>query len=239
MTVRRVGLLGGTFDPIHMGHLDLASAAQGALGLTRVLVIPANVPPHRAKPLTSSFHRFAMVALAVAGRRGWRASDMELRHEAPSYTSTTLGRFHERGYSATELFFLIGADAFALITTWRDYPQILERAHFAVVSRPGFPVRELAERLPVLADRMINISTPDDIASIRRPSILLIDGVTTDVSSTAIRNRLSAGQPIAGMVDDRVRQHIEQHGLYRSASPERRRTNVQGETAAGRLHGQN
>src|SRR4051794_16665974 len=134
----RLGLLGGTFDPIHLGHTELASLAQTTLSLTQVLVIPANVPPHRTKPVTSSFHRFAMAALAVAGRDGWRASDVELQHEAPSYTATTLGRFRQQGYEPTELFFLIGADAFADIMTWRDYPQILDRAHFAVVSRPSY-----------------------------------------------------------------------------------------------------
>ena len=148
MTARRIGLLGGTFDPIHLGHTELASLAQTTLSLTQVLVIPANVPPHRTKPLTSSFHRFAMTALAVAGRDGWRASDVELRHEAPSYTATTLGRFHQQDYQPTELFFLIGADAFAEITTWREYPQILDRAHFAVVSRPAYPVPNCASSCP-------------------------------------------------------------------------------------------
>src|SRR3954452_14280872 len=105
MTNRRIGLLGGTFDPIHLGHIELAALAQTTLGLTEVLLIPANVPPHRTKPLTSSFHRFAMTALAVAGRPGWCASDVELRHEAPSYTTTTLVRFHQQGYLARELFF--------------------------------------------------------------------------------------------------------------------------------------
>lgn len=237
MTGRRVGLLGGTFDPIHMGHLDLASCAQSALGLTQLLVIPANVPPHRAKPMTSAFHRFAMVALSVEGRPRWRASDIELRHEAPSYTATTLKRFHERGYKPGELFFLIGADAFAEIATWRDSPQLLDRAHFAVVSRPRFPVSDLAVRLPALASRMI-AATPG-FAPPAAPSIILIDGVTADVSSTAIRSRLSRGESIEGMVDERVRQHIEQHGLYRSSSPDRRAAAVPDDAAAGRLHGQN
>ena len=230
----RVGLLGGTFDPIHMGHIDLATVAQKALSLSRVLVIPANVPPHRTKPVTSSFHRFAMVALAVAGRPDWRASDVELRHEAPSYTSTTLQRFQHRGYEARELFFLIGADAFADIQTWRAYPQILDCANFAVVSRPGYPVAQLRDHLPVLADRMV---APGDEPS-NEPSITLIDGVTSDVSSTAIRARLAAGASIAGMVDDRVRQHIEQHGLYRLSSPDRRALHLERELPAGRLHGQ-
>jgi|KBSMisStandDraft_5_1062788.scaffolds.fasta_scaffold45738_2 nicotinate-nucleotide adenylyltransferase len=237
MTARRLGLLGGTFDPIHLGHTDLASLAQTTLSLTQVLVIPANVPPHRTKPLTSSFHRFAMTALAVAGREGWRASDVELRHEAPSYTTTTLGRFNQQGYQPTELFFLIGADAFADITTWREYPQILDRAHFAVVSRPAYPVARLREQLRGLADRMVVVERGE--APPEQPSIILIDGATADVSSTAIRVKLSAGESIEGMVDDRVRQHIAQHGLYRSASSNRQTLSPMEDPPAGRLHGQN
>jgi nicotinate-nucleotide adenylyltransferase len=236
MSTRRVGLLGGTFDPIHMGHLDLATTAQAALGLTQVVLIPANVPPHRPKPLTSSFHRFAMVSLTVAGRHGWRASDLELRHEAPSYTSTTLRRFHERGYRASELFFLIGADAFADIPTWRDYPAILDRAHFAVVSRPRWPVHEVAARVPALASRMV--AAIGTFVIPETPSIILIDGRTSDVSSTAMRSRLANGQSIAGMVDERVREHIEQHELYRSSTPDRRSTIAPADSTAGRLHGQ-
>jgi nicotinate-nucleotide adenylyltransferase len=236
MSARRLGLLGGTFDPIHAGHLDLAAAAQAALDLQQVLVIPANVPPHRTRPATSSFHRFAMVALAVAGRPGWRASDIELRHETPSYTTTTLQRFHTRGYRSTELFFLIGADAFADITMWRDYPAILGRAHFVVVSRPGHPVSGLAAQLPSLASKMVR--SPDHVSLPDAPAIILIDAPTADVASTAIRSRLEHGEPITGMVDPRVQQHIEQHGLYRSPSPDRRNVAPQNSSAAGRLHGQ-
>jgi nicotinate-nucleotide adenylyltransferase len=236
MSTRRIGLLGGTFDPIHMGHLDLASAAQAALQLTQVLVIPANVPPHRPKPLTSSFHRFAMVALAVAGREGWRASDVELRHETPSYTTITLKRFHERGYQAHELFFLIGTDAFADITMWRDYPGILDRAHFVVVSRPGFPVTDLPGRLPALAARMLTVGPGFEVPT--TPSVLLVDSATADVSSTVLRARLAHGEPTGGLLDARVEQHIAQHGLYRSQTPDRRAGHAAAGAAAGRLHGQ-
>ncbi len=236
MSVRRIGLLGGTFDPIHMGHLDLAAAAHRALGLTQVLLIPANVPPHRPKPLTSAFHRFAMVALAVAGRADWRISDVELRHEAPSYTSVTLRRFHERAHRPTELFFLIGADAFAQITTWRDYPRILDSAHFAVVSRPGHAVTTMPAQIPAMAARMV-MATPG-MTFPETPSIFLIDAPTADVSSTTIRSRLATGDSIDGMVDPRVRQHIEQHGLYRSPLHDRRQSSPSANPAAGRLHGQ-
>ena len=219
MTARRIGLLGGTFDPIHCGHLDLATVAHAAIGLTQVVVIPANVPPHRPKPLTSSFHRFAMVALAVAGRPGWRASDLELRHEAPSYTATTLRRFRERGYHANELFFLIGADAFRDIGTWRDFPAILDLAHFAVVSRPRHPVTALREQLPALAARMVD--AVDGVIP-EQPSIILVNGLTADVSSTEIRAAFARGERVDGEVDPRVQQHIEHHGLYRFGATDRR-----------------
>jgi nicotinate-nucleotide adenylyltransferase len=232
---RRIGILGGTFDPIHRGHLDLGDAAVNELKLTRLFVITSNVPPHRPQPLASSYHRFAMVSLAVLDRPDWRAADLELRHDAPSFTSRTLDLFHERGYLSSELFFVIGADAFAEIASWRDYPKILDAAHFAVVSRQGFSVNELPRRLPGLADR---IARPpiDEVARID-PLIILIDAPTADVSSTAIRQRLSEGESIAGLVPPHVQQHIEQHGLYSSMTPGRRRSDAPRISAAGRLHG--
>ncbi|MCU1384214.1 MAG: nadD [Acidobacteria bacterium] len=233
---RRIGILGGTFDPIHRGHLDVADAAIHALTLSRLFVITSNVPPHRPQPLASSYHRFAMVALAVVDRPQWRAADLELRHDAPSFTSRTLDLFHERGYLSSELFFVIGADAFAEIGSWRDYPRILDAAHFAVVSRPGFSVKELPRRLPRLADRMA--PPPLDPVPPIDPLIILIDAPTADVSSTAIRAHLARGEDIAGLVPPNVQQHIEHHGLYTSMSPGRRRSDAPRIPAAGRLHGQ-
>jgi nicotinate-nucleotide adenylyltransferase len=235
MSARRIGLLGGTFDPIHAGHLDIGAAAKEALGLHPLYVIPANIPPHRGKPFASTFHRFAMASLAVAGRTGWRASDVELRCDGPSYTATTLQRFAQRGYLANELFFVMGADAFVDLPQWREYPQLLERAHFVVVSRPGAPVSALASRLPALASRMLRVGPGFGVPP--WPSIVLIDVPTTDVSSSAIRIRIENGQPLDGMLDPRVAQHIEQHGLYRSSEPDRRNRGGEGAAAAGRLHG--
>lgn len=237
MTVmRRIGILGGTFDPIHWGHLEAAFAAETALDLMRMVVITSNVPPHRAQPLASSYHRFAMVALAVAGRAGWRAADLELRDSARSYTSATLQKFHERGYAPTELFFVLGADAFAEIVSWKDYPSILDFSNFAVVARPGFPVNDVPHRLPQLAKRIAR--PPLDAGPLSDPLILLIDAPTADVSSTAIRDRRARGESIAGLVPDSVRQHIEQHGLYTSAPPGRRAGDGPPSAAAGGLHGQ-
>ena len=233
---RRIGILGGTFDPIHSGHMDLADAAMRELHLTRMIIVTSNVPPHRPQPLASAYHRFAMVAVAVLDRPKWRAADLELRHDAPSYTTHTLGRFHERGYASSELFFVIGADAFAEIGSWYDYPQILDAAHFAVVSRPGFPVANLSRRLPFLAERMER-PTMANVHQID-PSIILIDAPTADVSSTAIRDRLAHGESIDGLVLPGVQQHIEQHGLYTSTTPGRRGLDAPPIPAAGRLHGQ-
>jgi nicotinate-nucleotide adenylyltransferase len=234
--LRRVGVLGGTFDPIHRGHVDLGIAAQTALGLTGLFVVPTHTPPHRPQPVASTYHRFAMVALTVAGRPGWRAADVELRHDAPSYTSVTLRRFHERGYEPLELFFLIGADAFVDIGAWNDYPAILDHAHFAVVSRPGCPATELPTRLAHLAARMSEPTT--DSAAHTTPRIFLIEAATADVSSTAIRSRLARGQAITGLVEAGVQHHIDQHDLYSASGPDGREPDHATGTAAGRLHGQ-
>jgi nicotinate-nucleotide adenylyltransferase len=235
---RRFGILGGTFDPVHCGHLDVGDAAFRALDLEQLFVITGHVPPHRPQPLASGYHRFAMVSIAVGGRERWRACDLELRTAGTSYTSTTLKTFHERGYSAHELFFVVGSDAFAEIESWHDYPMILDFANFAVVSRPVFPLEILPRLLPALADRMVRlkkerdsgfgirdswspVTTLDETA--HAPSIILIEAATADVSSTDIRQRCETGVSIAGLVPPGVQQHIEQHGLY---------------SQAGKLHGQ-
>ncbi len=236
LTARRVGILGGTFDPMHRGHIDLGEAAEASLDLMRLFVVPAHVPPHRPQTEAASFHRFAMAAMTVAGRTAWRVSDIELRHAAPSYTATTLQMFHERGYRPWELFFVLGADAFADIESWKDYPTLLDLAHFAVVSRPGHPVRGLPERLPLLASRMVRL--PLDRFDTVETLIVLIDRPTANVSSTAIRRLRAEGQPITGLVDLRVQQHIEQHGLYTPMFPGRRGSDKAPGPAAGGLHGQ-
>lgn len=229
-TPRRIGLVGGTFDPIHNGHLDIARAAQRELDLTYVHVITANIPPHRPQPFASVFHRFAMTALAVAGEKSWRASDLELRIPTPSYTSQTLKLFHDRGYKPEELFFILGADAFKDVHLWRDYPYIFDMAQFVVISRPGFPVTGPG------SDQVRTRSEP---GSLQIERAILIDAPTADVSSTAVRQRRAEGQSIAGMVPPGVQQHIEQHGLYSPMPPDRRSQSDRDSAAAGRLHGEN
>src|SRR5262245_61096779 len=128
MTTRlRLGLLGGTFDPIHYGHLDAADAAQHALQLDEVHFIPSHDPPHRpSDPRASGFHRFALVGLALSGHARYRASDLELRRDGPSYTADTLRAMRAEGVSPSQIFFILGADAFAEIATWREFPAVLD-----------------------------------------------------------------------------------------------------------------
>lgn len=210
----RIGILGGTLDPIHQGHLDTAVAARQALALDRVIVLPSRVPPHRQQqPIASRYHRFAMAALAVNGIDGLEASDLELCAPGTSYTADTLSRYQSSsGLPASQIFFITGADAFAEIETWYRYPEVLTLAQFVVVSRPGFPVSSLPARLPALAPRMLPVGR---VKETRDVGIHLVDARTSDVSSTEIRRRLMSGEPLTGLVPPAVATHIHQHGLYR------------------------
>lgn len=210
---QRIGILGGTLDPIHVGHVEAAVAARRAMNLDRVIVLPSRVPPHREhQPLASPYHRFAMAALAVNPIDGMMVSDLELCAPAPSYTADTLTRLQGWGLTASQIFFITGADAFAEIATWRRYPAVLELAQFVVVSRPGDPVATLRGRLPQLADRM----REDPAARGHDGStlIFLVDASTPDVSSTEIRRRLRDGGTLRGLVPAAVEAHILRHGLY-------------------------
>src|SRR6476620_2482023 len=152
----RVGLLGGTLDPIHVGHLETACAAKRALHLEHVYVLPSRVPPHRTQqPIASSHHRFAMSSLAINGVDGLRVSDIELSAPGPSYTVDTLERFSNgMGLRTSQSFFITGADAFAEIETWHRYPDVLDRANFVVISRPGMTAAAAIERVPGVSERL-------------------------------------------------------------------------------------
>jgi nicotinate-nucleotide adenylyltransferase len=209
------GILGGTFDPIHDGHLGVAAAARDALGLATVQLAPARVPPHRSGPLVSIYHRFAMVALAVDADASLVACDLGLDSTEPSYTGTLLDHFARAGHPASQMVFIIGADAFADIATWRYYPAILDRCHFAVVSRPGLAASALPARLPDLAPRF---APPAPLTGQAGPTrIFLIDAATPDVSSTQIRTAVRAGASLDGLVPAAVARYVRRHGLYAAA----------------------
>lgn len=212
----RIGILGGTFDPVHLGHVETALAAKRALALERVLVLPSGTPPHRhQQPFASASHRFAMTAMAITGIPGVQVSDLEIRDAGPSYTFDTLSRLHDVGLDPLQIFFITGADAFAEIETWSRYPRVLDLAHFAVVSRPRHRATSLRASLPSLAARMTDVAgappTPD------QPTVFLIDAPTPDVSSTDVRRRLAEGRSIAGLVPPLVATYITQHALYTGA----------------------
>lgn len=219
----RLGILGGTFDPIHTGHVAAASAAERALALERIVLVPSRLPPHRAESARASAdHRLAMAALAAEAHPHWSASDAEVTRDGPSYTFDTLSGLIREGHAGSQIFFIIGADAFAEIATWSRYPAILDLVNFAVVARPGIALHSLTARVPDLAERM---TTPDQVkpsAIGRQPSngtrIILIEAATPEVSSTEIRRRVWAGESIRGLVPDLVAAYISEHRLY--AGPE-------------------
>lgn len=198
----RVGILGGTFDPIHNGHVAAAGAAQDALGLDTISLIPSHIPPHRHDPVgATGEQRFEMVRLAAAEHPGWSASRIELDREGPSYTYDTLV---ELGQSGTQIFFMTGADAFAEIATWSRYPAVLDLANFVVVSRPGITLDSLRARVPSAFRDRPSAST----------RVILVEAHTPDISSTDIRRRVRAGQSLSGFVPDSVARFIAEHRLY-------------------------
>jgi nicotinate-nucleotide adenylyltransferase len=210
----RIGFLGGTLDPIHLGHLEAARAAREALSLDRVDIVPSRIPPHRHQPpCASAYHRFAMAALAVNGIDGLAVNDLELAAPGPSFTAETLSRLRDTGLSPSQIFFITGADAFAEIETWRRYPDVLDLAHFVVISRHGHSLDSLPARLPALAGRMTRAGT---IPSSGNPAIFLVEARTPDVSSTGVRQRIARREPLSGLVPPSVEAHIVQHALYGS-----------------------
>jgi nicotinate-nucleotide adenylyltransferase len=200
-----LGILGGTFDPIHNGHLAAADAAQQALALDAVTLIPSHLPPHRRDPVgATSEQRYEMAELAAAERAGWSASRIEVDRQGASYTYDTLVQLRETVSVGAQYFFILGADAFAEIASWSRYPAVLDLAYFVVVSRPGITLDSLRERVPS--------------AFSHRPSgetrVILVEANTPDISATDIRRRVSNGDTIDGLVPDAVASYIHTHRLY-------------------------
>lgn len=210
---RRLGLLGGTFDPVHFGHLDAAEAARKALALDELWLLPSHVPPHRAQdPYATPFHRFALLALAIVNRPGVRVSDIELQRTGRTYTIDTLRALHRQGWTPSQLFFILGTDAFAEIATWHEYPGVLDAANFVLIARPGTTVEAAIARTPVLRPKVCTPDTWRDTA--HATHVIVVPADTRNLSSTDIRRRLRNGQPIDNMVPDAVGHHILNHHLY-------------------------
>jgi nicotinate-nucleotide adenylyltransferase len=199
-----LGVLGGTFDPIHNGHIAAAAAAQQDLDLDSIVLVPSHIPPHRQDPVgAAAAERFEMARLAAAGHASWSASRIELDRHGPSYTFDTLVELRS-GSAGTQIFFILGADAFAEIASWSRYPEVLDLANFVVVSRPGITLDSLRERVPSAFARQSSAKT----------RVILVAAATPDVSSTGIRGRIRAGESISGLVPDAVAEYIRTHRLY-------------------------
>ena len=201
-----LGILGGTFDPIHVGHLAIAEQVREVLGLERVLFVPSRLPVHKpGRPVSPADDRVAMVALAIAGNPAFALSREEVDRPGPSYAVDTLEAFADEARAAgrePDLTFILSAEAYAGLPTWHRPARILELSRMAVVPRPGTPPAD-----------------PDEIARLlpgadRRT--VLVDGPLLDVSASSIRARVAGGRSIRYLVPDAVIAYISDHGLYAS-----------------------
>jgi nicotinate-nucleotide adenylyltransferase len=190
----KIGLLGGTFDPIHLGHLRAAESVREALALDRVAFLPAGAPPHRGEPVSSALDRFAMVCLATAGHPRFLAWDAEVRRPGPSYTVDTLAALQaERPGDAFVM--IVGSDTYPEMATWREPDRLFRLCTVAVVDRPG----EEGSLPPALGSD--------------RP-VTRVSGPGLPISATAVRERVRRGESVRYLVPDAVSEYIEKRGLY-------------------------
>lgn len=200
--IRRVGVLGGTFDPPHLGHLWLATLAADAIGLDRVLFMPAAQPPHKGGQLVSrATDRLLMTRLAIAGDPAFELCPIEMERPGPSYTIDSIDELERLYAGQAQLYLLMAADSLNAIDTWREPDRLLERIEWVVGPRPG---SELPDR-----------SALEERFGERASRIHLLSGPSLDVSSSEIRRRVAAGQAIRYLVPRGVEELILDRGLYR------------------------
>lgn len=202
---RRVGLFGGSFDPIHDGHLRPVRQARRALELERVIYLPTAVPPHKPKrQLASAMRRYAMVELALLDEEGLYASDHELTLGRPAYTVETVESF-AASWPEADLHLLIGADSFLELATWKRWEELVRMVQLVVLARPGWELDRYRDGLPAaLCDRIAD------------GAVHVVAGERVDMSSTELRQRLASGGPLpAEAVPPRVYDYIRKYSLYR------------------------
>lgn len=217
MTVGPIGIFGGTFDPIHHGHLRLAQEVAEALKLREVRFVPSGVPPHRASPEVNAGHRFDMVQLAIAGNSLFTADPRELRRGGPGYTVDTLTEIRTEVGARQPLALLLGADAFLELATWSRWQQLFELAHIVVAHRPGFPVDTWQARMPQPLARQYEsrlMQQPLAVHLAPAGGIIATPIAQLDISATNIRGLLSRGLNPRYLLPDAVLQYIQQHELY-------------------------
>ena len=207
------GIFGGTFDPIHYGHLAPLRAVLRAAGLAEITYIPAGRPPHRPPPIASPAARLAMTRLAVQDDDNFTVSDMEIARRGRSYTIHTLNALRRR-YPNRRWVLLAGADALLALDTWRCWQSIQAGAHLIAIARGG---RELPRRLPSWW-RAARVHSADELRDTPGGKLLLITPPPLAVSATEVRARIAAGEAINTMTPRAVREYIYQHKLYAPAS---------------------
>jgi nicotinate-nucleotide adenylyltransferase len=200
--VNAIGIMGGTFDPIHLGHLAVGEEAREALSLDVVLFMPAAQPPHKpVASVTAVEHRVAMVELAIAGNASFELSTLEIERAGPSYTVDTVEELARR-HPGSELYLILSAETAAQLPTWHEPERLLEAGRIAVVPREGYPAPDPAwftEAFPGHQDR-----------------VTYLDGPRLGISSTAIRGRVASGRSVRYLVPDAVAAYIAEHDLYRA-----------------------
>jgi nicotinate-nucleotide adenylyltransferase len=218
MQERRAAIYGGTFDPVHNGHLKVARRVQKQFGLDEMIFVPACVPPHkRGAGITSAFHRFAMLALATKNDDRLRVSTIELDQPDRPYAVDTVARMKERLGNDCRLFFVMGADSWSEIATWREWQRLLMMCDHIVVTRPGFEVNVQSSGFTVAdirgkSESEIQAAVTESTA----PRVFVTDTVFEEVSATAIRAAARNGsrEALAKLVPPEVTAYIEKYGLY-------------------------
>ena len=220
MRTQRAAIYGGTFDPVHNGHIEVARRVQKIFALDEVIFVPACAPPHkRSAAITSAFHRFAMLALATENDDRLRISTIELDQPDRPYAVETVARMKTELGDQSRLFFLMGADSWSEITTWRDWQSLLKMSDQIVMTRPGYNLNAAAVDGATIVDvrglgeSQIPVGTND-----RTPKAFLTDAVFADISATAIRDaaRKREGERLRQMVPASVAAYIEKNDLYKN-----------------------
>jgi len=220
-----VGLFGGTFDPIHRGHLAVARAAQQRFALGTILFVPASIPPHKqAQPLTAYSHRYAMVSLATSGEKDFIPSDIESAEKLegrPSYTIETVRRLKRQLKKADRLFFLIGMDAFADIAKWREPEALLRETDFIIMARPGYSLADVGASLPEslrpepkIAKVLKHQPATGEIV-LRGARLHLLADTHEKISATQIRAAARTGRKLDALVGAAVADYIRKTGIYK------------------------